>query len=480
MGKASRLRRQKKEKERQQRRGGPGGSAPGAGFGFGATPADSERAATAVVEAMRAVCGGHQDAYSGILTELASERTPAWTRSVSRSLVEMLRMSVTRSWRAGWQPAELTRHAGRELSQEHVSVAADMIAAEMSGYPVATVDQRWAAQVTAARALSVAADGGSWWESDGDYLPAWTKRSGTVGGLRDAIATAIELLHLLQHLPVLERLLPLPGTARTAVSADAPAAGPGGQADERMLSRIRALLAKAEATEYAEEAEALSARAQELMAKYSIDQALLAAGEGRKDAPSGRRIAVDNPYEAPKTSLLQAVATANRCRVVWSKDVGLATVVGFEADLDAVELLFTSLLVQASTAMLRAGSRQDAYGRSRTRAFRQSFLVSYAIRIGERLAEAADHATKEAAAEQEAAAAAGAAKDGASGTGTALMPFLAARQQAVDDSVDEMFGDTLKRGRPVRATDAEGWASGRAAADLATLHNRAPVTSPSG
>ena len=41
-------------------------------------------------------------------------------------------MSVTRSWRAGWQPAELTRHAGRELSQEHVSVAADMIAAEMS------------------------------------------------------------------------------------------------------------------------------------------------------------------------------------------------------------------------------------------------------------------------------------------------------------------------------------------------------------
>ena len=171
-----------------------------------------------------------------------------------------------------------------------------------------------------------------------------------------------------------------------------------------MLSRIRALLAKAEATEYAEEAEALSARAQELMAKYSIGQALLAAESGRKDDPAGRRIAVDNPYEAAKTSLLQAVATANRCRVVWSKEVGLATVVGFDADLDAVELLFTSLLVQASTAMLHAGSRQDAYGRSRTRAFRQSFLVSYAIRIGERLSQAAEHATKEAAAEQEAAA----------------------------------------------------------------------------
>jgi hypothetical protein len=308
------------------------------------------------------------------------------------------------------------------------------------------------------------------------------------GGLRDAIATAIELLHLLQHLPVLEQLLPLPGTARVATAqraapagtaAPAGSAGPAGQADERMLSRIRALLTKAEATEYAEEAEALSVRAQELMAKYNIDQALLAAESGRKDAPAGRRIAVDNPYEAPKTSLLQAVATANRCRVVWSKEVGLASVVGFDADLDAVELLFTSLLVQASTAMLHAGSRQDAYGRSRTRAFRQSFLVSYAIRIGERLSQAAEHATQEAAAEQEAAAGqpadAVAGADSAVSAGTALVPFLAARRQAVDDAVDEMFGGTLRRGRAVRATDAEGWASGRAAADLASLHNHAPV-----
>jgi hypothetical protein len=522
VGKASRLRRQQKEKERQQRRGAsntsapgtsaPGTSAPGAAFGFGPgagarrAPTDRDQAANVVAEAMTAVCDGHDDAYAKALTELASERTPAWTRAVSRGLVEMLRMSVARAWRAGWQPAELTRHAGRELSQEHVSVAADMIIGEMREYPAVTVDRRWAAQVATVRASSVAATAGgatgnatagnySWWGSDGDYLAAWQRQARVAGGLRDAIATAIELLHLLQHLPILEQLLPLPGTARVATAERAaPAergptetgaaetgapAGPAGQADERMLSRIRALLAKAEATEYAEEAEALSARAQELMAKYSIGQALLAADSGRKDDPAGRRIAVDNPYEAAKTSLLQAVATANRCRVIWSKDVGLATVVGFDADLDALELLFTSLLVQASSAMLHAGSRQDAYGRSRTRAFRQSFLVSYAIRIGERLSQAAEHATEEAAAQQEAAAgqAAGAVAgaDSAQSAGTALVPFLATRRQAVDDAVDEMFGDTLRRGRSVRATDPEGWASGRAAADLATLHNHAPV-----
>jgi hypothetical protein len=505
VGKASRLRRQQKEKERQQRRGASNTSAPGAAFGFApgagtrGAPTDRDQAASLVAEAISAVCGGHEDAYAKALTELASERTPAWTRAVSRGLVELLRMSVARAWRAGWQPAELTRHAGRELSQEHVAVTADMIIGEMRGYPAVTVDQRWAAQVAAVRASSVAATAGgatgrispdndSWWGSDGDYLAAWQRQARVAGGLRDAIATAIELLHLLQHLPVLEQLLPLPGTARVATAqraapagtaAPAGSAGPAGQADERMLSRIRALLTKAEATEYAEEAEALSVRAQELMAKYNIDQALLAAESGRKDAPAGRRIAVDNPYEAPKTSLLQAVATANRCRVVWSKEVGLASVVGFDADLDAVELLFTSLLVQASTAMLHAGSRQDAYGRSRTRAFRQSFLVSYAIRIGERLSQAAEHATQEAAAEQEAAAGqpadAVAGADSAFSAGTALVPFLAARRQAVDDAVDEMFGGTLRRGRAVRATDAEGWASGRAAADLASLHNHAPV-----
>jgi hypothetical protein len=79
------------------------------------------------------------------------------------------------------------------------------------------------------------------------------------------------------------------------------------------------LLAKAESTEFPEEAEALSARAQELMAKHSIDHALLAAQSGNRDKPAGRRLPVDNPYESPKATLLHAVAQANRCRSVWQK-----------------------------------------------------------------------------------------------------------------------------------------------------------------
>jgi len=38
-----------------------------------------------------------------------------------------------------------------------------------------------------------------------------------------------------------------------------------------------------------------------------------------------------------------------------------------------------------------------------------------------------------------------------------------------------MFGSKLTRSRSVRATDPDGWNSGRAAADLASLRNQAQV-----
>src|SRR5262249_11766348 len=122
-------------------------------------------------------------------------------------------------------------------------------------------------------------------------------------------------------------------------------------ADPRILDKVRALLAKAESTGFAEEAEALTAKAQQLMARHSIDEALLAAREGARDEPAGCRVGIDSPYELAKASLLDVVAGANRCRSVWAKSLGFATVIGFQPDLDAVELLYTSLLVQATSAM---------------------------------------------------------------------------------------------------------------------------------
>lgn len=260
----------------------------------------------------------------------------------------------------------------------------------------------------------------------------------------DAMACAIEVLALLLSLPPLPRF-----------GQPVRAARPGH--DTRILEKVRALLAKAESTTFPEEAEALSAKAQELMARHAIDEAMVGVAEGVGDAPTGVRVPVDDPYAGAKSVLLAEVAGANRCRAVWSKHLGISTVVGFESDLEFVEVLYTSLLVQATSAMVAAGSQVDRSGRSRTRSFRQAFLLAYASRIGHRL-RAAEAASRASATEE---------------YGAALVPVLADRSAAVSAARDAAFPGAVSR--TVSISSAAGWAAGSAAADLATLPGRAEV-----
>jgi hypothetical protein len=362
---------------------------------------------------------------------------------VNRALLAALLREVEHAWRRGWQPAELVRVARREYTARHGRLVVDAVAAQMRGYPTATVEQRWQAQLTAL-------DARVWWEHDDHYVAVWGDRQGL--DRVTVIATVIEVLHLLATLPPIEQIGPVPGTATSA------AVTPSADLDQRMLHRVRALLAKAESTDFPEEADAFTAKAQELMARHRIDHALLVAATGERDQPVTRRVSIDNPYEAPKTLLLQVVAEANSCRTVWMKRFGFATLVGFPADLDSTELLFTSLLVQATRAMTQAGPDTDRYGRSTTRSFRQSFLAAYASRIGERL----DAATEEV--DQEMTASVGAAQ---------LLPVLAARDDAVRDVFEKQFPALTRRATVI--SNREGWASGRAAADRASLHGRQAV-----
>jgi hypothetical protein len=350
-----------------------------------------------------------------------------------------LQRGVTTAWSRGWQPADLVRHTARRLGPAHERLLVDAIAAEMRGYAATTVDGRWRDQLAAVGARI-------WWS--GDHAHAWCASEGA--GPEVLEARADELLRHLLALPRLPIVGPRPGMA-------VPDAVRPAEIDQRMLGKVRALLAKAESTEFPEEAEALSARAQELMARHSIDDALLDADLGGTAEPFGRRMAVDTPYDGPKAALLTVVADANRCRAVWHRELGFSTVLGFPADLAAVEMLFTSLLVQATTAMVGAGPRRDAAGRSRTRSFRHAFLNAYASRIGERLREAAGRAA--------------ASEPG----GRDLVPVLAARDRAVDDTVAAMFPN-LARGRARTVSNHEGWAAGRAAADLASLNARSEVS----
>ena len=68
-----------------------------------------------------------------------------------------------------------------------------------------------------------------------------------------------------------------------------------------MLDKVRALLAKAESTEFPEEAGALTSRAQQLMARYSIDHALLAAQTGsRGEKPPDAAFPSTTPTSRPR------------------------------------------------------------------------------------------------------------------------------------------------------------------------------------
>jgi hypothetical protein len=69
--------------------------------------------------------------------------------------------------------------------------------------------------------------------------------------------------------------------------------------DTELLDRVRKLLSKAEdegCTPH--EAEALTAKAAELMARYGIDRALLGALRPETDRPSDRVFDLDNPWAA--------------------------------------------------------------------------------------------------------------------------------------------------------------------------------------
>ncbi|MEV7860842.1 DUF2786 domain-containing protein [Streptomyces hirsutus] len=332
---------------------------------------------------------------------------------------------VSKAWQRGWQPADLVRIVRRELDDVHLRLVTGLIRAQ------APHDRprgpRWTAQLDAL----------------GDPGAAPAPRTD-----RFSRATAVlEVYRLLLRLPTLESL---DGAAAEAAGA----AGPDGRdrrPESRTLGRIRALLAKAEATGFPEEAEALTAKAQELMARHSVDEALLAVRTHAATLPGACRIGVEAPYEQTKAVLLDAIADANHCRAVWNESLGFSTVVGFDADLEAVELLYTSLLVQAGTAMTKAEAAQKAGGRKRTKTFRQSFLAAYAHRVGARLAAAAEGRT--------------------SGLSDDLLPVLASRDVAVTERLDHLFPETTTT-RLRGVSDVAGWEEGARAADDAQVEAR--------
>ncbi|MBP1160284.1 DUF2786 domain-containing protein [Rhodococcus sp. PvR099] len=363
--------------------------------------------------------------------------------------------ALSGAYERGWQPADLlhlTRRAAESppglaaavlLYEARLSGAADRAPTEWSDQ-LHTVGEVYPDQARLADRTPVTGPRG------GHLAGALTAgRSGFLGYQLSELAAEWNRLSDWMF------LLPPPSQwpPEGAAEPEAVAAEPATTADPKVLGRIRGLLAKAERTEFAEEAEAFTAKAQELMTRYAISAALL-----RSRAHAGgtvvhsRRFHFENPYLKEKVHLLTAIGDANRVRTVLFGDLDIATAVGTPVDLQQVDLLFTSLLVQSARA-LQSGAAEGRSG-ARTTGFRKAFLAGFASRIGQRLHDADATATEAAAAEE-------------SIPLGDLLPVLATTSAAVDAEFTRLFPGTTKA--RARSVDARGWHAGRAAADNASL-----------
>jgi hypothetical protein len=188
------------------------------------------------------------------------------------------------------------------------------------------------------------------------------------------------------------------------------------------------------------------------MTRHAIDAARLQADQRTASVAVGdRRIRVHDPYAKAKSLLLGEVASASGGQVVVHPADRMVTLFGGEGELEAIELLYTSLLVQGTAAMLRAGRPPGHPSASSTAAFRRSFLSAFALRIGQRLRDASSTA------------AASATRPGE------LVPLLARRDEAIARAVDEAFPHA-RTSPALRLTSPTGVAAGAAAADDADLH----------
>ena len=377
---------------------------------------------------------------AGVAQELAATlatRDPSV--DAQGNVTQALLTALEAAWERGWQPADVVHIARREATSGSVPLAVALIGEHARrNDAVYRAPDAWVEQLSELGALA---------PGDPAVVSAWYQAERRAPA--EAWRIVLQLVGVLHAAVRIDGLLPPPsgwGPRRRR-----PAENPN-PSDDRVLRRIRGLLAKAESTEFPDEAESLTAKAQELMTRHAVDAALLEVGPSMTDgrAVDTRRVHVQDPYVRAKMQLLAAVAEANDVRVVWYSSLGIANLVGGRADLAAVELLFTSLLLQVARAL--SAAERPLERRSASRSFRRSFLLGYAHRIGERLQTARRSATAEAAVEHD----------------VDLLPVLRSRQVAVEERVAELFPH-VRATRSRASVDAGGWYAGREAAQRAEV-----------
>jgi hypothetical protein len=226
---------------------------------------------------------------------------------------------------------------------------------------------------------------------------------------------------------------------------------------EKKIDLIAQLLAKAESTT-PEEAEALTAAAEKMMAKYLIDQATIDERRAKKGESSEKiieeRLEFNGAYRGEMIHLgSQVAAGLGSLRVLqsqWNKGKTFVLyLIGFESDVQQAKLLINSLQVQSAVAV-RAWWRTEreiyagvnAYEQEKAR---RSFVHGFGSGAGIRIKESRSTLVSE------------------SSKGTEMV--LVSRKAKVNEYVD---AKDLKQGRARTATGGDmaavnGYHAGRQA-----------------
>ncbi|MEV2222108.1 DUF2786 domain-containing protein [Nocardia vinacea] len=427
----------KQNRRRRSEEHAAGGSAYWSAQSSG--PPDCEQIANAIMATAMETAQGNSRAAEQFAQQLVG-RDPLTHEQADGAHLAAQHV-IGRIFQYGWLPEDIHQVGRRRVDQFAIALLIDVMAAYVRPFAPGSVDETWQLQLA-----ELGAD--IWWSAAEPHLGQWAAKQLLTAA--EAVTTVVEALAMLIRLPKLELIRPLPGTAQPQAAAHH-----HHTVDAKVLSRVRGLLAKAESTSYPEEAEALSAKAQELMTKYALDRVLVDADNAVPDLPGACRIWLDTPYVDAKALLVDVVTKANRCRAIFASAFGFMTVVGDESDLEAIELLTTSLLVQATRAMIASGNESKRSADARSRAYRKSFLIAYATRIGERLEEANETTIAE------------------SPDPARLLPALRSHQHKVDEAFAALFPTIRNRG--ISIGNGNGWAAGRAAADNAQLQARRSI-----
>ena len=216
----------------------------------------------------------------------------------------------------GWLPLDLVHVVRREFSAKAARLAAEIVLDDASlrspDRPAAWDDQMAAVAATATSRYVAhgrrPSSGGA-----GPRRPPWPT----------PLRATLQVMGFIVQLPSIPIVLDPPSDWARLAAAPGRRTADAGTIDARVVDRIRALLAKAEGTEFPAEAEAFTSKAQELMSRHAIDTAML-TNDRPHDLGSevrSRRMHIDNPYALREGA---AAGRGRRCRT-GSRRVGRST-----------------------------------------------------------------------------------------------------------------------------------------------------------